>query len=269
MRRGGLLWGAILVIIGLVLLLENTGFLDSLGVDVWNLLWPSLLILLGLYFLWGTLIGRQGQSAEEVAIPVTGIQKARIQFNHGAGRLTITGGAGPANLVEGSFSNGVDHVSRQEGDLLSVDLKVPRDTFFFFPFSWWSTQGHDWVVRLNPEVRLAVDLHTGANEARLDLSELQVTDLRLQTGASSTDVNLPARAGFTRVNVESGAASVTMRVPETVAAKIHASGGLAEIKVDQARFPHTGSVYQSSGYDSAENKAEIFVETGVGSVRIN
>jgi hypothetical protein len=124
------------------------------------------------------------------------------------------------------------------------------------------------MVRLNPGVRLAIDLRTGANEARLDLSSLLVTDLRLQTGASSTEVSLPLQSGYTRVNIESGAASVTLRVPENVAAKIIASGGLSDIKIDQSRFPRMGNEYQSAGYEMAENKADIHIETGVGSVRI-
>jgi hypothetical protein len=268
MRRGGLFWGGVLIIIGIILLVDNLGLLDPLGVDVWNLFWPAFLILLGLYFLWGTLFGRQVQAAEDVVIPSTGTQKAKVQFNHGAGRLTITGGAASTNLIEGTFSNGVEHSSRQVGDLLTVDLKVPSNSFFFFPFSWGAGYGHDWMVRLNPDVRLAVDLHTGANDARLDLSNLQVTDLRLQTGASSTDVNLPIQAGYTRVEVESGAASVTLRVPEEVAARIKASGGLSEISVDQNRFPRTGNGYQSADYDTAANKVDILIETGVGSVKV-
>jgi hypothetical protein len=268
MTRGGLFWGAVLIIVGLLLLLENLGLLDAWGVSVWNLLWPAFLILLGLYFLWGTLFGRRSLSPEEVTIPAADIQKAKIQFNHGAGRLTIAGGTAPSNLVEGIFSGGVDYTSKQDGDLFAIHLKVPPNSFLFFPFSWGTGYGHDWLVRLNTDVRLAVDLRTGANDARLDLSELQVTDLRLQTGASSTEVTLPTRAGYTRVEVESGAASVTLKVPANVAARIQASGGLSEIKVDQSRFPKVGNGYQSSEYDTAMNKADIRVETGVGSVKI-
>ena len=236
---------------------------------MWNLLWPAFLILLGLFFLWGTLFGRRTPAGKEVLIPADGVEKAKVQFNHGAGRLTIAGGAAPSNLIEGTFSNGVDYNTRQDGGLLSIDLKIPSNSFLFFPFSWGAGYGHDWNVRLNPDVRLGVDLRTGANDARLDLSDLQVTDLRLQTGASSTEVNLPSHAGYTRVEVESGAASVSLRVPANVAARIQASGGLSEIKVNPSRFPRLGNGYQSAEYDTAANKADILIETGVGSVRIN
>jgi hypothetical protein len=268
MRRGGLFWGAVLILIGFVLLLENLGFFEGLGISAWGLLWPALLILLGLFFLWGTLFGRRSPVQEELDIPSQGVNKGRVELNHGAGRLTIRGGAAPENLMEGIFSNGVDHHSRLSGDLLDVDFKVPTNSFFLFPFAWGPEFGHDWSIRLNPDIKTAIDLRTGANEARLDLSDLQVTDLRLRTGASSTEVNLPVRAGYTRVDIESGAASVTLRVPENVAARIQASGGLAEIKIDQTRFPRQGNGYQSPGYDLGTDKADIIVETGVGTVKV-
>ncbi len=55
---------------------------------------------------------------------------------------------------------------------------------------------------------------TGAGEANLDLTDLQVKDLRLNTGASSTNLKLPAGAGLTNLKIEAGAASIVIYVPE-------------------------------------------------------
>lgn len=41
-------WGTILVVIGLVALLKNLGFIT---VDVWEVVWPVLLIMLGVSLL--------------------------------------------------------------------------------------------------------------------------------------------------------------------------------------------------------------------------
>jgi hypothetical protein len=43
---------------------------------------------------------------------------------------------------------------------------------------------------------------------------------------------------------------------------------LSEISVDQNRFPRTGNGYQSADYDTAANKVDILIETGVGSVKV-
>jgi len=49
-RRGsGALWGGgILVLVGAYFLLQNLGYLDWLS---WDLVWPSVLILVGLYLI--------------------------------------------------------------------------------------------------------------------------------------------------------------------------------------------------------------------------
>jgi hypothetical protein len=90
----------------------------------------------------------------------------------------------------------------------------------------------------------------------------------LQTGASSTTVVLPANAGFTKAKVEAGAAGVVLEIPEGVAGRIRSTSGLTEIRVDRNRFPRQGGGYQSPDYDSADNKVEIDLAMGVGSVEV-
>ena len=76
------------------------------------------------------------------------------------------------------------------------------------------------------------------------------------------------KAGLTRAKIRAGMASVDVRVPDGVAARIRAKGGMAEINVNRDRFPRSGDNYQSPDYDSAEHKVEIDAETGMGSLRI-
>jgi hypothetical protein len=268
MRRSGLIWGAVLVILGLVLLVDNLGLLDSLGINLWDMIWPLLLILFGVWILWGAFGRQRTLESEQVTIPAEGASQAEIRFNHGAGRLLIAAGASADNLVEGSFAGGLEHKTSRAGEALKVDLSVPTDRMWFFPFYWGPRSGYEWKVDLSRDVRLSLDLRTGASETRLDLSDLLVTDLRIQTGASSTELTLPTNAGYTRAEIKSGAASVAITVPPNVAARIQARGGLADFNWDRQRFTRSGDIYQSADYESAANRAEIFVETGVGSVKI-
>ena len=133
---------------------------------------------------------------------------------------------------------------------------------------WGPGRSLDWTVNLNEEIPLSLNLETGASDTRVDLSDLRVTDLRLQTGASSSEIALPASAGHTKAVIRSGAASVKVRVPDGVAARIKATGGMADISVNKNRFPRVGGVHQSEEYATAENKVDIDIETGVGSVSV-
>jgi hypothetical protein len=90
----------------------------------------------------------------------------------------------------------------------------------------------------------------------------------LSTGASSSNVTLPAR-GASFLDVESGAASVNIRVPEATSARIHVEEGVSAINVDTNRFPRLNSnLYQSSGFDTAVDRAEINIKSGLGSVTV-
>jgi hypothetical protein len=263
MRRGTLFWGGVLVVIGLVLLLDNLGLLGN--VNVWGLLWPVFLILLGVWILFGRVL-RKSPAMEHASVPLGGAQRAQVRMQHGAGRLDVHAMDHPSNLVEGDFGGGVEVNSRQDGDTQVVRLGVPVQ---WFPFSWIPGDSLDWSVGIKRDVPLALELETGANESEIDLTDLRVSELRLKSGASSTKVHLPKNAGFTRVRVEVGVASVDLWIPTGVAAQIRTQGGLSSLNVDTTRFSHSGNTYRSPDYDSAPNKVDIDIQMGVGSTNIH
>jgi len=264
MKRDTLFWGSILILAGILLMLDNLGII---AVNVWSLLWPLFLIALGLWTLWGVFFGRQSNEVEKVTIPLEGAGQARVRIHHGAGRLRVGAGAGPGELVTGTFGGGVDRRVRRDGETLDVKMSMQSHSFVM-PWTWGAGGAFDWSLSLNGEIPLELACETGASDTRLDLSSLRVTDLRVETGASATDVTLPANAGHTRARIEAGAASVTVRVPAGVAARIRTGGGLAAISVDRNRFPREGGVYRSSDYDTASNKVDLHIETGVGSIDV-
>jgi len=45
-------------------------------------------------------------------------------------------------------------------------------------------------------------------------------------------------------------------------------GALGSVSVDQNRFPRTGAVYQSPDYDTAQNRIDIEVQAGIGSLQV-
>jgi hypothetical protein len=87
-------------------------------------------------------------------------------------------------------------------------------------------------------------------------------------GASSANVTMPAR-GVSLLDVESVAASINVRVPDVTAARIRVKEGLTTLNVDTARFPRLDSgIYQSSNFDVSQNRTEINIGSGVGSITV-
>jgi hypothetical protein len=267
MRSSRVFWAALLVLLGLLLLASNLGFIS---LNIWSLIWPTFLILLGVWFLIGTKRGISNLVMEGGSVDLDGAVSASVVVKHGAGMLEIKSGAESGKLVSGTFANGLDPRVTKDGDALNVVLQPAHMPFpeIIFPWNWMSGKGFHWDCGFTTEIPLDLVFETGAVDARLDFTDLQVKNLVLKTGASSTTLKLPAKAGMTKVKIEAGAASVEITVPEGVAARVETSVGLASVNVDRARFPKQNGSYQSANYDAAENKVDIRIEAGVGSIDI-
>lgn len=70
MRRSATFWAIVLIAVGSLLLLDNLGLFAGLGVRVWALVGPLLLVALGLWILLGAVAGRPAVEAREVSIPL-------------------------------------------------------------------------------------------------------------------------------------------------------------------------------------------------------
>jgi hypothetical protein len=267
MSRRRVFWGLALLVLGTLLLLQE---LDILRVNVWGLLIPLILIGLGILVVWESSHRSQTSRTERVTIPHQGAERGRLRIRHGAGPLTLSSGAGPTYLLTGQFAGGIAYRTGRDQDIYTLDMHAPSSSPAQFIFAWpfFSNGGRIWDVRLNPTIVYALDIDGGANLVQLDLTHLLVSELRVKTGASSAEIGLPANAGYTRVFVQAGAASVQIEVPAQVAARIHTRGDLSGMTIDRSRFPQIGNVYQSPDYDTAPNRVDIEAQVDVGSLEI-
>jgi len=265
MRRSGLFWGTALILIGILLLLNTLGILK---VNVWGLIWPSILILLGLSALWGAFAGPRQAEVQQAVIPLEGASRAKVRVSFGAGRLAIRSHSSPSELVNGSFEGGLDFKTDRDGDTLKVKMRVPYEDMWAFPWMWWGGRRFEWSVGLSNQIPLDLRVEAGASQSQLDLTDLRVTDLKLEVGASNTEVTMPAGAGNTKADIDAGAATVKIRIPSGVAARIRFSGGAATFTADSSRFPRMGDYYQSPDYEGAPNKIEMRIDAGAGTVDV-
>jgi hypothetical protein len=263
MRYNAIFWALILIFVGFVLLLGNLGIISV----SWTVIWPLLLIAFGGWLIWGTLIApRRPVEMEDANIPLEGATRANVRIEHGAGILRLTDGAPDDMLMTGSFAGGLDYRTDRNGDTLAVKMGVPGGNWFVGPWNWRS--GYEWDVQFNEQTPMRLRVDAGASRTELDLTDLLIAELSLHTGASDTRITLPAHAGLTTAKIEAGAASVDIHVPGGVAARIRTESGLATIDIDPTRFPRSGNTYQSPDYETAENKIEMKINTGVGAVHV-
>ncbi len=262
MKRGNIFWGGILILLGILFFLQAQGLIK----DVFGWFWPFFLMLMGLWVLTDRFFPTwAGGSTEQFSLDLQGASKVALDFDHGAGSVQFTGGAPLGVALGGTKATGMELKSSLNGDTLAVDIDAGPT---FVPFI--GPSGGVWRFQLTQEVPVTMKVDAGATNLDFDLTDVKLTFLGVDTGASSLKVNLPANAGSTLVDVESGAASLEFSVPQGVGARIRVEQGASSLNIDQSRFPMlSGGLYQSADYDSAANKVEINLEGGANSVNVH
>jgi hypothetical protein len=248
-----------IAIVGLILLASTTGML---GLELAQLLplWPLAVIGLGIWFLLGAVLMRPsaGADGETLSVPLAGAARATVRLRFGGGEI-IVGRAEPGMLLSGRFGGGVKHRSHGPGD---IEIEPVAGAF---PL-WWD-RPLNWDMGITGEVPLDLKVETGANRSRIDLSALRISRLELSTGASETRVRLPAK-GITSAIVKAGVASLTLEVPEGVAARIRSRMALGSTSIDERRFPRVADGWASPDFETATSRVEIDMEGGLGQLTV-
>lgn len=302
-----MVWPLILIFVGAVILLENTGYLPpNFWMNLWKL-WPLVLVLAGVELLlahrvpWVALagvaavvlilgavvtnIGIAPLGAATQAVNTSrqtdlgGATQAAVTVRFGAGDLALGPIAqprqdelaamtydGPPQLAPQPrytpVSGGVGQLEYQSGG---------QGAHGFNPFGASNNNPPRMQLNLSPAVPIAsLNIQTGATDARLDLSSLHVATLDMSVGAATAWVRFPEAAGLTTAHISGGASTITLEVPDGVAAQIQHQGGLSTVNVDQTRFPQVNeSTFRSPGYDTAMNKVDLVIETGVTTITVH
>ncbi|GAB4539461.1 MAG: hypothetical protein Fur002_04640 [Anaerolineales bacterium] len=263
MRRSQLFWGVALLLLGGLMFAGQMGIKLPNGDSPTEIFFPLALLLAGAWILLGAFFRGKIETIEAF-IDLQGGTSAKIKLDHGAGELKLHGGASGAELLRGSFMGGLDSKTKLDGDHLEVKMRPAQDAVSF-PFG--GKIQLDWDVALNPQIPLDLEFNLGANKATLDLRDLSIKHLNLDTGASETMIYFPARGRFS-ADVDCGAASLEMTIPAELSARIRATVVAGDLNLDKARFPRNGAYYQSPDFDSAPNVVDISIDAGAASVKI-
>ena len=291
----------LLVLLGVLLLLSNLGLVSW---QIWRsvaALWPLVIVLIGLQGLltgrvdWGSLVvllfafalislashlfvpaarlaGPIEASTTQLRQDLGQAQRASVDVTYGGGDLVISGGAEPGLLASGELASA--HGARLETEFRTQNGSARLEIRPRLPESedghalLGAGSGERLTLNLTGAVPLDLEVEAGATNARVDLRELTIPTLRFSTGAANSHLILPAR-GVTRAELHAGAAALVIEVPPGVAARIRTSGsGLSRFEVDQSRFQPVEGGYQTEGFDSAQDRVDLLLQTGLASVEI-
>lgn len=294
-ERHGLVWPVILIGAGVVLLLNNLGVLPW---GIWQTLfglWPVLLIaagldlLLGRHSTWGALLAavlvlavlagavwtglaRTEQvttfRTETINQTLDGAKSAEVEVNFGVGSLMIGAlSETTGNLVEGTVAlapgETVTPGFRRSGDTARYTLKSHgawRVPFLQGGTVWPADKV--WNLAFSRDVPLRLNIQPGVGRSVLDLSELIVTDLKVDGNVGQVNLTLPRR-GRAQITLDGGVGELVIGVPEGTAARIQVDEGLGGVVTD-GHFINTDRVYTTPAYAAATERVEVRVKGGIG-----
>jgi hypothetical protein len=291
-RRGGLIWAAILIAVGVVLLLNNLGWT---AITVWDLLrlWPVLLVAVGLDLLigrrsaWGSiavlivlllLIGGglwllsstgpvRSLTGEEVAIPLQGATQGSVDIGFGAGELRVDTSAAVDQLLVGTVDLFRGEQVERSVDLQSGTLSAilrSRGQWSAPLFAWGGQP--EWELGVSREVPLRLRVEGGVGDMSIDLRRTLLTELDVKLGVGRVVVALPSEGGYAG-RLDNGIGLLLVRVPPGLGVRIQASTGLGSVSVPSG-YRKDGGTYLSPGYQDAEERVDLSVETGIGLTRV-
>lgn len=261
MQRSALVWGLVLILFGGLLVLGRLGMLTF---SVWAIIWPLIIIAVGLSWLF-----REAEPPDEespapvgpvnVVMQLKGAESAEITLHPSPSGLTIDGTAAPDELLHGSFPGGLDYRAHDLGQgHVGLDLRPSRD------------DERPWQIALNPAVPLTVILKMPEGEGVLDLTSTQVSDLNLQTTSGRIVATLPERPGRTSVEAVAGSGIIELHIPPNVAGFIQRSAtGTGQLEVDAGRFPPQGDAHSSADYETAESWVDVMAAPGSGRIVVD
>lgn len=200
--------------------------------------------------------GAQRMRTMTSARQLQGERALNVRIEYGAGKLTVAPGSGDllyrlALRYDEAKFRPVTEYDRAAGRLkLGVESRDHGDVN-------GSTRDQSATVELTPSVPTDLSLAFGAGDARVELGGLALSRVRVQTGASQTEVSFtrPNRVAAREVRIDAGAAELRVNgLGNTRASRFEFSGGVGSATLD------FGGAWSGN--------ATARIEMGLGSVRL-
>ena len=208
--------GVIFIALGGLLLLNTTGYLDFRVWESMMVLWPLLLIAIGIekifsstktlkplaylspLIILGTVayavIGqpeggftfedtRDRSTTEWSVAGGSDIERVTLDMDFGGGRLKLRGGASGDQLLEGQFHHtrrAPEMVATQRGETMDITIS-PRGNKHI---GLGDMDRERWILKLTEAIPVNLELNAGGAQVRLDLEEVMLENLNLSTGAA-------------------------------------------------------------------------------------
>jgi len=252
-----------------------------------------------------SLAGEEEVQESQFTVSKAGVTSARVKVNFAAGKNNLFAlDSGSANLLDANLKHVGEIEFTEDGDeTKSVTIKQKNKVKdIATPIKQGlrmvaNSKDIEWNIQLTPDVPLSLDVNGGVGPTKVDMTGLNVRNLKLDAGVGQFTVILPQQDGEidldmntgvgetkiylpenvnANVDIKAGVGSVNVTIPPNAAIQIRANNGIGSVHVPkslrkmskQGDFIETGGMWQSEGFDLAERRIVIRYNGGVGSFHV-
>ena len=306
MNIGRIRNGAILISVGVVLLLNTTGYLSwSVWLRIFSL-WPVALIAIGIELLlkktrlsfltilspllfFAAILGpaflfesdlgkiyrasRAYDWSEELDSTLTEVSTT-VRLN--AGNLEISSGTNELISAELDYLKRRPLAVYETPDLdSSATVKITDMERRWFKWDWsrgkiWDAWDKKrWEIRLTDLIPVKLRVYLKASEADLDFSELMIRDFDLEAKASQVDIRFGNLVGEVTARIQSRASKLSIYYPEDMGLRIINRTNLSSTSFSQLTLEETDDGHQTPDFDLASRKLTLYLKGSLTKLKIN
>lgn len=129
---------------------------------------------------------------------------------------------------------------------------------------FWSGWGEkDWTITLTNKIPLDLKIYARASEGELNLSDLRLTNLKLDLKATNFNLKLGDLVDQLNGKVESDASQLEILIPEDTGLKIENHAQLISTSFRDISIMEYDHIFQTSNFDQASKKIILSLEGSV------
>jgi hypothetical protein len=294
-RYRSLLWPAVLIFAGIFALLVNTG---TIPVDrLYQLfdLWPLILIVIGLELIIrrsvrGPTGGVAGVLVAVLALggavayvvagpnpttsktldtfsPMGTIAQASLEVDAGSANITVSGSNSVGNHL---YEAHIEYTGPKPQVSLDSSSGLVRISQASTNFPFFQTRKFVLDIKLNPELPWSITENSGATTDSLNLADVKVGSIVLNTGASREEITVGEPSGLVPVTINGGSLTVHIHRPKGTMASVAVAGGAVSLNADGKQMRAIGDLtFQSPGFSTEADAYRIQINGGACNVTLD
>jgi len=190
---------------------------------------------------------------------------ADVAIDFAAGELRVWGGSD--GLMDASFRyNLVEWQPTVDYDVQGTvgNLQVRQSGSDTFPVG---DPVNEWDIQLAYGIPIDIEVSMGAGISDLELADLELTGVSIDSGAASTTVDLAgAWEHDVQVSISGGVGELTVDLPSEMGVRVSVSTGIGSVTT--SGLSRDGEAYVNDAYGEAPYTLSLDLSVGVGAVTL-